>query len=200
MEKQLHTKITLLYFLLFLIPSSFFGQESLSAKFVIENGKFLFDEEGYKVYTIQKKEHEKSLKNFDSIKKFHPEMHINFIDDRTLQYPRFDSATVVFKNKIVEGLKLKNAKVGQNIISVLIDKYGKVKKSMCIKSSDQNICDQIQKMVFSDSFDKWTSADVHGIKVAYDFQFSIIIDQEFSKYNLKNRWNQETNLSDFKDL
>ena len=82
-------------------------------------------------------------------------------------------------------------------MSILIDKSGKVKKFKCIKVSDRKICHQISKMVFKKDFDKWEPASFYGTIVEYDFRFSIIIDENLAKYDLKNKWSQESNLENF---
>ncbi|KIA88081.1 hypothetical protein [Kaistella jeonii] len=52
-------------------------------------------------------------------------------------------------------------------------------------------------MVLSKDFARWISANYYETAVNYDFRFSIIIDLDFSKYNLKNKWSQETNEKEF---
>ncbi|WP_300671860.1 hypothetical protein [Soonwooa sp.] len=191
-------KIFLLHFVM--MPILFFSQQKLSVRFITESTKFIFDKDSYKTL---KKEYESALKSerkADSIMKVNPESHITFIDCRYLDYPRFDSANIVFKNKIVENLDLKNTKIGQNTFSLFIDKHGKVKKIKKIKIADRRIFKQIKKMTFSSDFQKWRPANYYGPFVDFLFVFSVIIDYNFLKYNLKNKFSLETNLQQFEKL
>lgn len=186
-----------LIFIFLTIPMWFLCQETSKVKFTIEKGRFIFDKESYLLHKKQSEEIAESQRKADSISKADPKVHINFIDDRILEYPRFDSATVAFRNKILENIKLDNVKFGQNIMSIVIDKYGKVKKFKCLKIADRKICDQINKMVVKKDFDRWKPAIFYGTIVEYDFRFSIIIDSNLANYDLKNKWSQESNLQDF---
>lgn len=179
------------------IPFWLFSQEKNNIKFTIEKGKFIFDRESYTIHKRQSEEVVESLRKTDSISKAEPKVSISFIDDRVLEYPKFEPATIMFRNKILENLEIHNVKFGQNTMSILIDKYGKIKKFKCIKSSDRKICRQVRKMLFKKDFDKWKPASFYGTIVNYDFRFSIIIDSNLAKYDLKNKWSQESNLEKF---
>ncbi len=184
-------------FIFLTIPFWILSQEKNNMKFTIDKGKFIFDKESYSIHKKQSEDIVKSHRKADSISNVDPKIHFTSIDDRILEYPQFDSATIMFRNKIFQNLKLENVKSGQNTMSIVINKYGKVKKFKCIKASDKKICKQINKMIFSDDFDRWKPASFYGTIVEYDFKFSIIIDSNFTNYNLKNKWSQETNLENF---
>lgn len=80
---------------------------------------------------------------------------------------------------------------------MIIDKTGKIKNFKPIFVTDKKIFRQLKKMVFSKDFDLWKPADYYGTIVNYDLRFSIILDDDFSKYDLKNKWSQETNEEEF---
>ena len=186
-----YIKIVFLFFSV--VPLSVYSQKKTDIKFVIEKGKFFFDKKGYQDYKKDIEEIIKSHKEIDSLSKANPQMSFSWIDDRTIEYPQFDTATAIFRDKLFENINLKNAKLGQNKLSIYIDKYGNVKRFRRIKIADRKICKQIKSLIFSDDFKKWKPANFLGIIVDYNFVFSIIIDKDFSKYDLKNKWSRETN-------
>jgi len=61
---------------------------------------------------------------------------------------------------------------------------------------------QVQKILLSEPFNKWSTANFYGIEVEYIFKFKFIVDDDFSKYYLKNKWARETdsNLADFGEI
>ncbi|MCD0479675.1 hypothetical protein LPB90_14525 [Chryseobacterium sp. LC2016-29] len=187
-------------FLLLLISAFTYSQQAdFEVKFVIEKGKFIFDKQGYLEYKKESDQVTKSLKMIDSLKNVGNNGY-SFIDDRILEYPIFDSATVHFKNKLIEKIKVNaKTKVGENIFSLVIDKQGKPVKLYANTLLDKNIFRQIKKVVFSREFNKWRPAKFYGVKVKYIFKFKIITDNDFNKYNMKNSWAtpQDSNLIDF---
>ncbi|SKB43108.1 hypothetical protein [Chryseobacterium balustinum] len=187
-------------FLLLLISAFLYSQQTdFEVRFVIEKGKFIFDKQGYLEYKKESDQVAKSLKMIDSLKNVGNNGY-SFIDDRILEYPIFDSATIRFKNKLIEKIKV-NAKTkgGENIFSLVIDEQGKPVKLYANKLLDKNIFRQIRKVVFSREFNKWKPAKFYGVKVKYIFKFKIITDNDFNKYNMKNSWAmpQDSNLTDF---
>lgn len=197
MPRRLYKTINFITFLLLLISFRAFSQETPSMKFVVEKGKFLFDNQTYKIYQKQTKETLESQRKGDSLSKANPKIHVMPIDDRILEFPKFDSATVIFRNKIFENLKINNVKFGKNTFSIFIDKYGKIVNFKCVRKSDNKIYKQLKNMIVKKDFNKWKPANYYGTTVNFDFRFSIIVDSSFSKYDLKNKWSQETNLQDF---
>ncbi|KIA88080.1 hypothetical protein [Kaistella jeonii] len=102
--------------LLFLVfPFLIFSQTTKpSLKLVVEKGTFLFDKESYKEKNAKLNDHLSELKKVDSLKKLNPKLNVTIIDDRILEYPKFDNATVLFKNKIFEILNIEKTKWGKN--------------------------------------------------------------------------------------
>ncbi|SFI56332.1 hypothetical protein SAMN05421638_0009 [Kaistella treverensis] len=197
MSEKIYIQIKLFLLLFLLTPFWGYSQEKPKVRFVVEKGKFLFDQKSYKIYKKQSEDFLESERKTDSILKANPNIFVTVIDDRTIDFPRFDSATAVFKNKILENIKLDEKKLGLNTMSIFIDKAGKARKFRCLKSSDRKICNQIKKLIFTEDFNKWSPANYYGIVVNFDFVFSIIVDYNSLKYDLKNKWSRGSNLQKF---
>lgn len=169
----------------------------VKVKFVFENGKYLFDKESYKVFNrrlFEAKEYDRKMKVYQ---KKYPENSYSEISCAVLRYPRFDSATTVLFKNTIRDLNLKNAKLGINTFSLFIDKYGKIINFNTEKVSDKNMVKQIRKIVFSKEFSQWYPAIYYTTRVNYNYRFSIIVDRTFQKYDLKNKWSDDSNFEDF---
>ena len=197
MTKKLYIRNKLILLLFLIISFEGFSQEKPKVRFVVEKGKFIFDQDSYRLHKKQVDYFLKSERKKDSILKADPNTFITTIDDRILDYPRFDSVTAVFFKELIKKIKIDEKKLGENTMSIFIDKAGKVRKFRCIKSSDRKVCNQVKKLIFTEDFSKWSPANYYGTLVNFDYKFSLIVDYDFSKYDLKNKWSRKTNIQKF---
>lgn len=188
-------------FLFFTVSICTFSQTVPSIKFVIEKGQFVFDNSGYLKFKVQNDEAIKSLRKMDSLKNLNLDKNYTHIDDRTISHarPTFPDSinwTKVLLSKIKVSKKTKK---GENIFRLIIDKKGNPVKFFAEKTTDKNILQQVKNIFQSNEFNKWEPADFYGISVEYIFKFKLVIDDDFSKYDLNNKWARETdtNLPDF---
>lgn len=190
-----------LFIFIFLFPFLFSAQKP-RAKFVFEKGKFLFDKTTYKKYKQTVAKRKKYFKKIDSINKIRAKKNlfqIPIFDCNQPSLPELDSSLGAVRIKMLKHLDIKNRKFGKNSFSVLIDKKGKVKKIKASKITDRKIYKQVKKLLLSKDFSHWTPANFYG-DVDFLLRFSIIIDNNFSKYNTKHittRFWEDNNLSEF---
>ena len=183
--------------LLFAFPLMIFGQEQLEAKLVVEKGKFIFDKKSYKLLKTQVDEISKKKKKNDSMMKINPSISYMVLDCRVTEIPRLNSKTTHFTALVNSNLNLKNIKRGKNLMSIVVKKNGIAGSFKCIEASDEKICNQIKRMFRKEEFKTWHNALFSSIAVDYHLTFSIIVDTDFTNYNLRNKWSLDNNIQDF---
>lgn len=191
----------ILLFIFLIISISAYSQKIPTIKFVIEKGKFIFDQSDYLELKKQTDEVIKSLKTADSLKKINPSFSYTHIDDRMLYHARIEySGSKHWTTLLIDKIHLtKKSKKGENIFCIVIDKTGKPVKFYADKVSDKNLYNQVENIFKTNQFKNWNPANFYGINVEYIFKFKLIVDEDFTQYDLKNKWAREldSNLIDF---
>ncbi|GAA5101252.1 hypothetical protein GCM10023210_40640 [Chryseobacterium ginsengisoli] len=188
-------------FLFLIISIGIHSQKIPAIKFVVEKGKFIFDKNDFLRLKKETDEAKKSLKKSDSLQKLYPSNNSTYIDDRILYHARFNySGSKHWTSLLTDEINLsENSKKGENTFCIIIDKTGKPIKFYADKITDKVLYKQVEEIFKTDKFKNWEPADFYGIKVEYIFKFKLIIDDDFTNYDLKNKWARETdtNLVDF---